>query len=236
MCPSMRMPLDESLYDAISHVLLAGSDPALIEGEASDIAWVYRWAPWPHDFADLVEAGLPSADHVRIAAYLCARRLHYAFAHQLLDSFTDAALAHIPGDGFLKVLNLAAKAALSSSETDWDSLLGTVMMAPSTKRVHIALSTTFAAEHAPPVAAEIALSLAQPLADKGDVVAAYRAVSFLRRLGRWDEAFIAVENATRILVVAAPDQEFGDHMSERLLVERHMVTTRNHSTVQGAHP
>lgn len=219
--------IDETLRDGISHVKLAGTERAVLEAEASDIAWMNRWAPWPHQFGDLVAAEF-TGENLRIASYLCTRRLHFAFAHRLLAEFAEHAHAAFGDqDTFLQTLALAGRSALTRDPAPWAELFEVAATAPTSKRTHIVLSTVFTSERAPVPAVEAALESAKYLTGRGDLVAAYRVASFLRRLGRFDEAFDAIEHATELLVLAQPGEELGDHMVERLLAERQLLAARS---------
>lgn len=185
---------------------------------ASDCAWRHRWESWPSSWPDLLAAsgGQPSLTVV----YAVARRLHFHFAHEALHDFASAALVSFPDDVFLCQLRDAARAVLGDPEA-WESLLRAAA-GGNPKVQHILLTSAFTAMAVPERVLSEALEVSAHLTSTGDPVAAYRHVSLLRRTGRLQEAFVACEAACLLAAQAGP--HLGEHLSERLLVERLLVT------------
>lgn len=196
---------------------IAGAD---LEEAASDYAWQHRWDQWPATWQELVSA-LGETPPLA-STYAVARRLHFHFAHAALCDFTHAALTTFPADTFLTQLHDAALAVLGDPSA-WAPLLRTATGGTS-KSAHVLLTTAFVAASVPAGTLSAAIGIAEGLASSGDAVAAYRAVSLQRRAGRNLEALNACEAACLAAANAGP--ALGDHLAERLLVERHLITTQ----------
>lgn len=55
-----------------------------------------------------------------------------------------------------------------------------------------------------------------------DIVAAYRVVSLMRRVGAYHEALVACDAVNDLILTAAINPVLADHLSERLLAERNL--------------
>jgi hypothetical protein len=78
-------------------------------------------------------------------------------------------------------------------------------------------------DDAPRDVLERALSLARSLADRGDLIALYRSMSILRLLGRLEESLEAGMRVNGELVSGRHPAPLCDHLSERVLAERHLT-------------
>ena len=192
---------------------------------ASDLAWVHRWEPWPTAAGELrsaAEAFGASGQELRFAYWCAARRLHYAFAHTMLARFADEALALDGPDAFLELLGHAGHAVAGGDALSWRALCAAVSGSalPGGKGMHVLLTSVYTAAEVPDEVLALALEMARGAAASGDVVAAYRVVSLLRRAGRLAEAFAAVEEACGVLASGLVAPPLADHLSERLVTER----------------
>ena len=60
------------------------------------------------------------------------------------------------------------------------------------------------------------------MAGPNDIVAAYRVVSLMRRVGAYRGALTACDTVNELLLGNPPDPVFADHIAERVLAERHL--------------
>lgn len=205
------------------------ADPESDASAASDLAWVHRWESWPTSAGEVREAAIglgATLQELRFAYWCAARRLHYAFAHRMLASFADEAVALDGPDEFLELLGHAGRAVSEGDAPSWralqDAASGSVL--PASKAMHVLLTSVYTAAHVPEETLAAALEMAREAAASGDVVASYRVVSLLRRAGRPAEAFAALDDACGALASGTVAAGLADHLSERLVTERALLT------------
>lgn len=196
---------------------------------ASDLAWAHRWEPWPTSAAELREAAAQfgaTCQELQFAYWCAARRLHYAFAHKMLTVFTDEAVRLDGPDEFLELLGHAGRAVSQGDSPSWQALTAAAAGSslPARKAMHILLTSVYTASHVPDETLTAALDMARGAAASGDAVAAYRVVSLLRRAGRTADAFAALEEACGALASGTVTPALADHLSERLVTERALLT------------
>lgn len=194
---------------------------------ASTWAWRHRWLDIPTRFVDVLalaaQHSLSEADLLQLTR-AAARRIHFAFALRTLEEFTHAALLRFPEDDLLRVLALASTVSATEGGAAWAALEQCVREAPAEGIAdHVMLTAVYLADGAPRDVLERSLALADGLAARGDLVALYRTVSILRRLGRYEESLDAGMKVNDAIVSGDHPATFREHLSERVLVERHLV-------------
>jgi hypothetical protein len=68
-----------------------------------------------------------------------------------------------------------------------------------------------------------ALSKSSSLSDSGDLIATYRKATLLRQLRRFEESLAALDKVNEELIAKNVDPVLFDHLSERVITERHLV-------------
>lgn len=195
---------------------------------ASTWAWEHRWYDLPVRFGDVLDlaAQFGLAEHELLhLARAAARRIHFAFAFGVLETFTRDALVRFPDDELLGVLDRACAVADGNGDgAAWHELERYVHEAPAEGiSEHVLLTAVYLAAKAPRDVLERSLLLAEGLAAQGDLIALYRTVSILRRLGRYEESLAAGMKVNDAIVTGVHPASLCDHLSERVLVERHLV-------------
>ncbi len=224
---SDQLPVDVLLRD-----LAAGDQGAW---SASAWAWEHRWQHLPTGFGDVETLsrrhGLDEAA-LRQLTLASARRIHYAFAFTTLQRFCRDALDRFPDEELLLVLASAAGVALGS--TAWLEFESVVRRNPAEGiSRHVLLTAVYLAAETPRDVLERALILARELAAEGDLIALYRSMSILRRLGRYTESLEAGMRVNDAIATGRHPAELCDHLSERVLVERHLTVEL--MALRGAH-
>lgn len=163
-----------------------------------------------------------TTSELRHLTLIAARRIHYAFAFATLARFCRDALHRFPDDELLTVLRCAADVLQHASS--WEELEAKVAGHPAEGiSRHVLLTSVYLSEDAPRDVLERALELAGRLVDEGDLIALYRKTSILRRLGRYEESLEAGMQVNEELVGGKHAPSLCDHLSERVLVERHIT-------------
>lgn len=193
---------------------------------ASAWAWEHRWLDLPTRFDDVVDLALRHrlGEHELLhLVRAAARRIHFAFALGTLERFAQEALARFPDDDLLRVLARAATVERGGAAA-WVELERTVREAPAEGIAdHVLLTAVYLSADTPHDVLERTLALAETLAGNGDLIALYRTVSILRRLGRYDESLRAGMEVNDVIVSGAHPAGLCDHLSERVLLERHLA-------------
>jgi hypothetical protein len=192
---------------------------------ASIWAWEHRWEHLSTEFSAieaLAERMRLDDDSFRQLTLAAARRIHFAFAFETLGRFCREALERFPGEELLLVLEAAA--GVARGETSWRELETRVERHPSEGIApHVLLTAVYLAESAPRDVLERALTIARDLAERGDLVALYRSMSILRLLGRYDASLETGMRVNDELVSGRHPAALCDHLSERVLAERHLT-------------
>ena len=192
---------------------------------ASTWAWAHRWVALPVRFDDVLDIGathLLADEELLQLTRAAGRRIHFAF--ETLATFARAALLRFPDDELLRVLLRAAEVADTGDVVAWADLEECVRSAPSEGIAnHVLLTAVYLSANTPCDVLERSLELAEELADGGDLIARYRTVSLLRRLGRYEASLRAGLRVNDELVSGAHLPALCDHLSERVLVERHLA-------------
>lgn len=188
----------------------------------SSRAWGARFSPLPAEatqlLADTRMKGL-SLEHRRAIAFVCARRLQYGFALDLLRTFIKALYAHDPALTDLpefQALEIFADCALG--EERWGELLAAAETGGHVME-DLASTATFLAGRVPDWVCVRLLDRLSQADGPLEPVPAYRRVGLLRRLGRAEEARAALDEAFASLMRGTYSAEFIGHMSERLVLE-----------------
>lgn len=195
---------------------------------ASTWAWQNRWLGLPTRFADVLDLAAQSAltdEELLQLTHASARRIHFAFALGTLEEFTREALLRFPTDELLGVLALAALVSDTADTDDaaWATLERCVREAPAEGiSEHVLLTAVYLAAAVPRDVLERSLELANGLAARGDLIALYRTVSILRRLGRYEASMAAGMRVNDAIVSGTHPATLCEHLSERVLVERHL--------------
>jgi hypothetical protein len=151
-----------------------------------------------------------------------ARRLHFAFAFAVLETFARDTLLRFP-DELLGVLDRACAVAYADGSARHE-LERYAREAPAEGiSEHVLIAAVHLAVNAPRDVPERSLLLAEGLALRGDLVALYRAASILRRLGRYEESLAAGMKVNDALITGDHPAALCEHLSERALGERHLT-------------
>jgi hypothetical protein len=214
---------DDERIDALVDAIRSASTSVL---HAVSWAWEHRWTALPTDWSALRDAGLARGldhDERRYLAWVGAMRAHFAFAHAAMGRFCEQALLDYPGDELLTVLAHAA-VTMQPEQTDAWEQLARAAHARHAEGIarHVYLTAANYAIDVPDRYLHDALAMARTLAGPDDVVAAYRVVSLLRRCGAYRDAILAGDAVNELLLTGAVDPKLADHLSERVLTERHL--------------
>lgn len=232
--PQRPAPHEASLSDVFAAGLI---DDSL---EASSLyAWEHRWSPLPVRYSDVADAVTDAAVPHSIAQFAvrcCARRIHYAFAHETMAKFCTDALEDFPGDELLSALTDAAAAVVHDEPLAWKSL----SEAASTGRAeglaaHVFLTSVYLSPHASVESINTALDISTELALTKEPIAMYRRASMLRRAGHYREAIAAIDALNEELAAGNISPSLCDHLSERLLTERFLIIDTAQETNPPAH-
>ncbi len=189
-------------------------------------AWTYRWSPVPTSWPVLRDwarfRGL-DRDGLLFVARVGARRLHFGFAHALMGKFCTDFLREYPGEQLLTTLNYVSCIIDQNAQDVWPHLIQAAHAghAEGIAR-HIYLSAAYYTTDVPDEVLHDALDLARSMSGPDDIVAAYRVVSLMRRVGTHREALAACDAANELILSAVIDPVLSDHLSERLLAERNL--------------
>jgi len=194
---------------------------------ASNLAWDNRFSPLPSVYTDLSmaanESGV-SKDVELFAAWCCARRIHFAFAHHRLLVFCSEALEVFPNDELLNTLASASLAVLNNDAPAWSYLMtASVNNYAEGLAPHILLTSVVLSPNPPDDVLKYALSKSSSLSDSGDLIATYRKATLLRRMHRFEESLAALDKVNEELIAKNVDPVLFDHLSERVITERHLV-------------
>lgn len=193
---------------------------------ASTWAWDHRWLELPVRFGDVLDlaARFGLAEHEMLhLTRASARRIHFAFAFGVLATFTRDALVRFPDDELLGVLDRACAVA-SKDDAAWHELERYARETPAEGiSEHVLLTAVYLAADTPRDVLERSLLLAEELAARGDLIALYRTVSILRRLGRYEESLRAGVKVNDAIIAGGHPAALCEHLSERVLGERHLV-------------
>lgn len=198
----------------------------VVDGDPSvaHLSWINRHRAWPVTYTD-ARAAVASDEDPRaplVAARLCARRLQYAFAWRLLAEFSEAALVEHPGDPDFMVHHASALAAMTKTRDAWCFLAQAGESDPERWGADFLVVAVVVPGCAPEFLSR-ALEVARVGAADGSHVAAYRVVSLLRLLGRYDEAVAALAVADELLATQPPYRSLFEHLGERLFTERMLL-------------
>jgi len=121
---------------------------------ASTWAWEYRWLGLPVRFGDVLDlaARFGLAEHELLhLTRAAARRIHFAFAFGVLETFTRDALVRFPDDELLGVLDRACVVADGSGDgAAWRELERYVHKAPAEGiSEHVLLTAVYLAAGVP---------------------------------------------------------------------------------------
>jgi hypothetical protein len=196
-------------------------------------AWERRWVPLPVSWPALRDWGRSRGlddDGLRFLAWVGGRRAHFAFAHTTMRRFCAEALVDHPGDELLSVLLHAADTMSGDRVHAWSSLAAAAHAdhAEGVAR-HVYLTSANYATDVPVEFLRDALDMARAMAGPDDVVAAYRVVSLLRRLGAYRDAVAAGDAVNELLISGVANPVLADHLSERVLTERHLCIELLHA-------
>ena len=119
---------------------------------------------------------------------------------------------------------LDAAAGTALGHVSWQELELRVQRYPCEGiAAHVFQTAVYISADAPRDVLERALVLARSLAENKDIIAMYRIVSLLRRLGRGEESLKAGMLVNEEIIVGRHSAKLSDHLAERVLVERHLV-------------
>jgi len=199
---------------------------------ASDYAWASRndhlQGTWP-DLAQTLNTS--TTQEIRYWIAVTARRLQYQFAYPRLHDFLSAVPEQLAREPHLKFLTTAANAYLAGTNELWEDLITAAENATTDCKItDIALTTVFTGRYVPDTVMVRALTIASTPANMMDPVMAYRRVSLLRRMGRYDDAWAALDLA-HVVLTTVPGA-LAEHLSERLVSERLLLQTID-TTVMG---
>lgn len=189
-------------------------------------AWAHRWSPIPTSWPVLRDwarfRGL-DRDGFIFVARVGARRLHFSFAHTLMGKFCTDFLREYPGEQLLTTLNYVSCIVNSNAQDVWPHLAQAAHAghAEGIAR-HIYLTAAYYVADVPDEVLHDALNLARAMSGPDDIVAAYRVVSLMRRVGAYHEALVACDAVNDLILTAAINPVLADHLSERLLAERNL--------------
>lgn len=118
----------------------------------------------------------------------------------------------------------AAAVADSGDAAAWSALEECVSNSPCEQIAeHVLLTAVYLSANTPSEVLECCLGLAERLAAQGDLIALYRTVSILRRLGRYEASLQAGMQVNDELISGRYAAALCEHLSERVLNERHLV-------------
>lgn len=230
MLPVDSSPLPFPHADDLQRACASGDRSVL---GAVSWAWEHRWVPLPASWPELRDwgrsRGLDSGG-LRFLAWVGSRRAHFVFAHATMRSFCAEALVDYPGDELLSSLLHAADTMHGDRGDAWASLAAAAHAnhAEGIAR-HVYLTSANYATDVPVEFLRDALDMARTMAGPDDVVAAYRVVSLLRRLGAYRDAIAAGDSVNELLISGAANPTLADHLSERVLTERHLCIELLHA-------
>jgi hypothetical protein len=194
---------------------------------ASTWAWKHRWLPLPVRFENVLALGTQfelSDGELLHLTHAAARRIHFAFALETLGVFVQEALRCFPDDDLLRVLLHAAAVSDSGDALLWSALEECVSNSSCDGIAdHVLLTAVYLSSDTPGDVLERCLALAERLAAQGDLIALYRTVSILRRLGRYEASLQAGAQVNDELISGRYAAALCEHLSERVLNERHLV-------------
>jgi hypothetical protein len=193
--------------------------------EMSRWAWANRFSALPTTVSGVltdVRADALGDDDLGVVFGVCARRLQYGFAHQLVRLFVSEARTVRGGtfsvDPFLNALDDFA--ACCQGDDRWEQLLAGALTGEHVAQ-DLAMTAGFVAGFVPQDVLEALLAILDN--QRGTCVlapvSAYRRVNFLRRLGRSEQAMAACDEAFAALLTGRVDAALADHLSERLVIE-----------------
>jgi len=155
---------------------------------------------------------------------MTARQLQYQFAYPQLYDFLGAIPEQWAREPHLKFLMTATNAYLAGTNESWEELITAAENATTECKItDIALTTVFTGRYVPDIVMMRALTIATTPANTLNPVMAYRRVSLLRRMGRYDDAWAALDLA-HVVLTTVPGP-LAEHLSERLIGERLLLQT-----------